>query len=263
MAIRYEPVDWYDEPLYYDIPFDGESQGEADFLEAMLTRHGSARSRSVLEPACGSGRLLAEMAARGYRVTGFDANAAMVRHARWRMRKCRRRSQVVQARMEQFAFSQRFGLAHCLVSTFRYLRSEAAARAHLRCVRDALAPGGLYVLGLLLSDYGATRCSRERHVGRRGGIQVVCNTQSWPAERQERRERFRTRLIVTERGRVRRTETRWWFRSYDAAELHHTLRAVPDLEHMSSYDFAGDRRPLDLHDDLLDCVVVLRKRSRR
>lgn len=262
MPRPFASADWYDEPRYYDIAFAGESRAEASFLEAVLARHGRSGARALLEPACGSGRLLRELVRRGYRVTGFDANEAMVRYARARLSRWPRRAQVLPGRLERFALAERFDLAFCLVSTFRYLLSEADACSHLKSVHDALRPGGLYVLGLLLSEYGANKCSRERWVGRRGGVQVVCNTQSWPPDPRRRRERFRSRLTVTRGGHQERFDTCWEFRTYDAAQLRRTLRAVDGLEHVCTYDFSGT---LDsertLSDEQLDVIVVLRKRT--
>ena len=62
MAFR--PIDWYDTPLYYDIVFDDYTRPESEFLEKVLKLHGRTRGRRVLEPACGSGRLVAAMASR-------------------------------------------------------------------------------------------------------------------------------------------------------------------------------------------------------
>lgn len=264
MSRRHESADWYDEPLLYDVAFASETEVEAKFIEAVCDEHGRSRGRTALEPACGSGRLLEALARRDRPVIGFDANEAMVRFARRRLAPFGRRAQVRPGRMESFTLSRPVALAYNLVSTFRYLPTEAAAQAHLRCVRDALAPGGIYLLGLLLSEYGTHRCSRERWVGRRGTLEVVCNTQSWPPDRRRRRERFRARLRATDGNGVRRLESCWTFRTYDAAQLRRTLRSVAGLSHVATYDFDCDvDAPRSLDDDQLDCIVVLwRERGR-
>ncbi|MDG1491198.1 MAG: class I SAM-dependent methyltransferase, partial [Planctomycetota bacterium] len=80
-ARRYEDFDWYEAPRYYDAIYDVDTDLEATFLEAAYKRHATpGRGRRVLEPACGSGRLLAAMAGRGWRVRGFDLGGAMVRY---------------------------------------------------------------------------------------------------------------------------------------------------------------------------------------
>ena len=290
-------ADWYEMPRYYDIVFDAGSEQEARFLEAVHRLHGKSRGKRALEPACGSGRLVLALARRGWRVTGFDLSQAMLAYARERLERtearerARRsladhsradhgrrtnlalapsrsscahpplRTELVLADMTAFRFRDRFDLAHCLVSSFKYLLDEASARSHLECVARALAPGGIYALGFHLSEYGNRARSRERWVERRGGTTVICNTQVWPADRRSRIEDVRTRLRVREHGRESRSETHWRFRTYDEREVMRLFRSVPALEHVATYDFGYDvDRPRDWPDDQLDCVFVLRKR---
>lgn len=263
MATGFVELDWYETPRYYDMVFAEDTELEAGFLEAMVEIHGRPRPRlAVLEPACGSGRLVEALALRGHRVTGFDASTAMLDYARARIARRGLDARLVERRMEDFAFRSRFDLAHCLVSTFKYLLDEDAARAHLVCVARALRPGGLYVLGFHLTDYAATGRNRERWVAERAGARVVCNIQGWPADRARRRERVRSRLTVEEAGRVSRSETNWEFRTYDAAEVRRLLASVPALEHVATYDFTYSiDEPRELDDEQFDVVLVLRKRA--
>ena len=78
MAPSFEEIDWYDLPALYDIVFDVDTPREADFLEEIQRRYGDTRQRRVLEPACGSGRLIVALARRGWTVFGTDLNAPML-----------------------------------------------------------------------------------------------------------------------------------------------------------------------------------------
>ncbi len=261
MPKTFDRTDWYDTPLYYDIVFDEDTRLEGAFLEAVSELYGREGGQRVLEPACGSGRLVAEMAGRGWAVTGFDANPAMLAFARERLDGRGLDARLFEARMQDFRVRGRFDLAHCLVSTFKYLLTEADARAHLRAVARALAPGGIYVLGFHLSQYGYAKRSRERWVGRRGRTHVTCNIQSWPPDAGTRLERVRSRLVVQEHGVERRHETTWDFRTYDASETRALLAAVPELELVATYDFTYDlAAERELDDDQLDTVLILRRR---
>lgn len=256
----FEPLDWYENALYYDIIFDAGTEGEADFLVDVNTRFGRARGRRVLEPGCGSGRLVLALARRGWRVTGFDASPDMLSFARRRLARADAKARLRQDRMESFTIRGPFDLAHCLVSTFKYLLDETSARTHLERVRDVLAPGGLYVLGVHLTDYADRRRNRERWVATRDGVEVTCNTQGWPADRRRRTEQVRTRLTVRENGDVRRFETEWMFRTYSARQLRSLVRSVDGLEHVATYgfDYADE---VELDGDRLDVVMVLRRRD--
>jgi SAM-dependent methyltransferase len=258
-----EHCDWYDTPLYYDIIFDADTPREGDFLEAVWQRHGvPGGARRLLEPACGSGRLMVEMAQRGWRVSGFDGNPRMLEFARQRMVQAKVKASLWQDAMQRFTLpgAAQFDLAHCLVSTFKYLLTEADAVACLQRVAAALRPGGLFVLGLHLTDYSRTRMEHERWVAERDGVHVVCNTRTWPADRQSRQERLRTRLRVRQAGREQLQETHWTFRTYDAAQLKALLRQVPELQTIACYDFTYDvESPRALDDRYADLILVLRR----
>ena len=230
--MSYTELDWYDDPRWYDAIFDVGTDQEADFLEAVFEQHGTVRPRGrrkVLEPACGSGRLVREMARRGWDVTGFDASRPMLDFAEQRLAGDGLQARLKVARMEDFGGLRGFHLAHCLVSTFKYLLTEDHARGHLESVARALTRGGIYVLGFHLSDYHSTALDRERWTARVDDADVVCTIQGWPPDRRRRLEKVRSRLRVTQDGVERRTETHWDFRTYDAAQTRRLLRSVPPL----------------------------------
>lgn len=283
MSRSFTEIDWYDTPLYYDIIFDADTVVEADFLEAACERYGPALPkngvRRVLEPACGSGRLVLEMASRGWQVTGVDLSSAMLKYARERTQNPGKRKQrasqaglqkriiLKQADIADFRVTGKVDLAHCLVSSFKYLASEGAARSHLQCVVQSLKAGGIYVLGLHLSEYEDRRSSRERWVGERDGVQVTCTIEGWPPEVRKRQERVRSRLTVRETDRntktekILRNETNWTFRTYDDRQLQRLIRSVPELELVAVHDFSYRLDRLHtLDDEQLDTVLILRRR---
>jgi SAM-dependent methyltransferase len=255
--------DWYDTPLYYDIIFDADTPREVAFLETVWTLLGEkSRTRRVLEPACGSGRLVIEMARRGWQVDGFDGNDHMLTFARERLRKEGLKARLWPDWMQSFQVpkNDHYDLAHCLVSTFKYLQTEADALACLQRVAAALKPGGLFVLGLHLSNYEAAKAEHERWKACRDDIEVVCNTHTWPPDRKTRLEALRTRLKIAHASRTRLQETRWHFRTYNARQLKSLLRKVPELELLISYDFTYDLdTPRHLDDSYPDIVMVLKR----
>lgn len=257
--------DWYDTPLYYDIIFDADTPREADFLEAMWVEHGlCGPPQRILEPACGSGRLIFELARRGWQAHGFDSSLPMLDYAQARLASAGLSAHLWQDRMESFRVRNdtRYELAHCLVSTFKYLITEEHALACLRRVAAALKPGGLFVLGLHLTDYERTTPDHERWVAGRDGIHVTCNTRTWPADLHTRQEALRTRLRIRHGTQEHLQETRWQFRTYSASELHRLLRQVADFQLVACHDFTYDAAtPLKLDGSHLDVVLILRRRG--
>ena len=113
---------------------------EADGLVRMLALPPGAE---ILDVPCGGGRLSEELAARGYRVTGVDASAEFLAHAR-----CVDGTQRVaweQRDMRDLPWQARFDGAFCVGNSFGYLDDEGNA-AFLRAVRKTLKPGGRLVI---------------------------------------------------------------------------------------------------------------------
>ncbi|MBJ6759259.1 class I SAM-dependent methyltransferase [Myxococcaceae bacterium JPH2] len=252
--------DWYEHPEYYEAIFGTDTEREVDFLLALSAKHGTG-GKQWLEPACGAGRLVAAAAARGLKVAGYDISETMLAHARKRLTPAQRRRVKLRAsRMESFAepsLDGRVDLAHNLVSTFRYLDSEAAAVEHLSGTRKLLRPEGIYVLGFHLSEYERTTPEHERWVGRVGRDSVVCNTHEGLPDRRLRRSPMRNRLRVTGPGKDWLIETTWFFRTYDGAQAQRLFRAS-GMRVLATYDF--DYRidePLGRGSPRLDRVFVL------
>lgn len=262
ITMQYEPFDWYQTPLYYDIIFDADTTREVAFLETVLSKYVTSTSGKrrwhILEPACGSGRLMKALEDCGHRTAGVDLAQPMLDFARHRGVE----GKLLHAPIQDFQWSgPKFDLAHNLVSSFKYLLTEKNAAAHLQCVAETLRPGGVYVLGLHLTEYDNPRISHERWVGERDGVEVVCNIRGWPADAKKRREKVRSRLIVRKASTVKRYETCWQFRTYDAAQLRRLLQRVPALKHQATFNFEYDiQDPQTLGETYLDQVLILQKK---
>jgi SAM-dependent methyltransferase len=257
----WQPADWYTLPRWYDAIYAPGTKREADFLEALVERHGRVGRKRALEPACGSARLVAELARRGWRVNGFDASPAMLEYGRKRLARRRLSAQLLEARLEQFPDLGRHELAYCLVSSFKYVLDERSAAAHLRAVAQQLIPGGLYVLGIDLSEYDTGFRWKERWTGRSGAAHVTNEVVGEPAQRKTRREAMRSRLTVRRAGQVERYETHWQFRTYDLAELRRLIAHATEFEHVATHDYDHDpARAIAFNGAQLDNVLVLRRR---
>jgi len=249
---------WYDAAEFYDFLYDADTAQELRFLWRTAKRFGT-QPRRVLEPACGSGRLLRAFARRGCRVVGFDTNPNALRYASDSLRADSLRARLSRQDLADFDCGRGFDLAHCLLSTFKYLPRDTDALSHLRCVARALRPGGLYVLGLHLCDPAQRGWSTERWQRARRGLQVEIELASSPPDLRRRRERVRVELRAR-RGKERfESRESWWWRTWTAEQLSRLLRRIPELELAAVYDF--DFAPRELDDDRLDKILVLRRLS--
>src|SRR5215471_3199220 len=166
-------ANWFNYPQYYDIAFQAHTRQEADFIEAACRKHCAFAARRFLEPACGSGRLITELAARGYQMIGFDLSQPALSYLRRRLARQRLHAETFEAEMSNFRLARPVDAAYCTVNTFRHLLTEQAARDHLECVARSLRPGGIYLLGLHLLPSDADPEDDARWTESRGGTKVT------------------------------------------------------------------------------------------
>ncbi len=253
---------WYDCPHWYDIAFQDETAPEADFLEAALRKYLPRKAHQLLEPACGTGRLMVEMAARGYAMTGFDLNAASLDFLRRELKRRNLRAKVLAADMADFvpARPEMFAAAFCTFDSFRHLLTEDAARRHLEAIAAAVQPGGIYILGFHLLPPDASEECTERWTQKRGGTCVTTTLRVIASNRRARVERLRISMLARTAGRMERVRDEFDLRLYTAAQFRRLLASVPTWELLEVYDFWYEiDKPLKLTNELGDAVFVLRK----
>src|ERR1700730_3546322 len=217
----------YDYPQYYDIAFQVYTRREADFIEAACRKYCPFDVHRLLEPACGTGRLMARLAARGYQVTGFDLSQPALTYLRRRLARRRLHAETFEAEMSNFRLGRPVDAAYCTVSTFRHLLTEQAARGHVESVVGSLRPGGIYVLGLHLLASPADKADIERWTERRGEIKVTVPLRMLRSDRRRRLEKLRVCLLVRRGSKELRLQHEVQFRTYTAAQFRRLLDSVP------------------------------------
>lgn len=254
--------DWYDYPQYYELAFVEDTPIEADFIEAACRRFARGKVRTLLEPGCGGGRLLIELAKRGYATTGFDNHPRMLHYLRRRATRLGLDVRAFAGDMTSFRVRRRFDAAFNTFNTFRHLLSEQAAVRHLRATADALRPGGIYILGFHLLPPDASEECIERWNARRGATRVHFTLRVVDSSRRRRIERLRVVLRVRTPKRDFRTATEFPLRLYTARQFVKLLAQVPEFELCETYDFGYEiDHPMPLDDSLSDAVFVLRRRN--
>lgn len=136
----------YDSPELYD-QFSTGVPGDVEYFAGL-----ARRCRTVLELACGTGRVTAPMAEAGASVVGLDASAAMLEAASKRIAAlpaaARKRVTLAQGDMRGFDLGRTFPLIVIPYRAFSHLIEVPDQRACLECCREHLAPRGRLVVNL-------------------------------------------------------------------------------------------------------------------
>src|SRR5262249_5753181 len=151
------------------------SKKEAVEIEKLI---GAQAGGEILDVPCGHGRLAAELAALGYRVTGVDLAIEALAHARradpdghiqWEQRD-----------MRDLPWPNRFDGAFCFGNSFGYLDDEGNL-AFLRAVASSLKPGVRFVLETPMVLESLLTHLKDRPWFTAGDIHLLVNNSYDPA----------------------------------------------------------------------------------
>jgi len=109
---------------------------------------------SMLELACGSGRLLLPLAGEGHSLTGVDSSAAMLDLARQALTQAglSTRCRLVQQDMCQLDLPEKFRLAAIALGSFGHIIARTRQQQALTAIRRHLSPGATFILDLSNND---------------------------------------------------------------------------------------------------------------
>ncbi len=126
----------YADPCVYEAEYGGY-KGDFDLFLNLI------ETGSVLDLACGTGRLAIPLAQKGFNVTGLDVSESMLALAR------EKSSDLpiawVQGDIRDFHLNETFDLILMAGNAFQALLTEAEQLQMLKCVRKHLNPSGLFV----------------------------------------------------------------------------------------------------------------------
>ncbi len=257
---KIEEVNWYDHPEWYEFGFLKDTPREGRFLVDVFKKHVPFPVTRVLETGCGSGRLVREMARRGFQTTGLDLNTTALAYCKKKLEAEKLEGQLVQGNMVDFDFDQPFDAAFNAINTFRHLETEASAIRHLKCVARHLKPGGVFVLSLHLVPRGGELWGTERWGTRSTNLSVYYSLTVTDVDLKKRIERLKITMNVKTQGLQYRLSDEIRLRLYDVEQLKETLSKVKQLNLVGVYDFWFNiRQPRRLSHSICDTVLVLQR----
>ncbi|WP_166828469.1 class I SAM-dependent methyltransferase [Thalassoroseus pseudoceratinae] len=256
----------YDFPKYYDLVFGSDWAAEFRFLLGCFEKYSNRPIKRLVEPACGTGRLLVRLAGRGYETAGLDLNEKAVEFCNARFVRNGYAPPAIVGdmsdfRLRDFGTRSLFHAAFNPINSFRHLLSEKEARNHLRCVGDVLRKGGLYLLGLHLKPSEGEAISDEAWSARRGHLAVNSYLWSKGIDEKKREERIGMTFDIYTPTRQFQIQDETIFRTYSAKQMQKLIDDAGCWEILDTYDFTYDlKRPVTIGPDSEDVMYVLRKR---
>ncbi|MCD6415259.1 MAG: methyltransferase domain-containing protein [Planctomycetes bacterium] len=227
----------------YDLLVYGEPRAQAGghelaFLRWALEQVCVRPVEDVLDVGCGTGYHLAPLARAGYRVTGLDCSAHMLRQCRRKLDAEGLEAELLDGNMEELEAEGRYDAVLCMNSILCYLVEAEGVVDVLRRLGRALRPGGLLVADncnffaqwrRLEEDYGEVREAE--------GVRIDYHDRHWY-------EDFASIYHVEIEAAVREPGRRWRFhsdeglRAMTVGELRAYLREAgfEQVESFPSFD---------------------------
>jgi len=141
---------------FYDLDKRFASQTEVSFYKQLLNPEAL-----VLEPMCGSGRLLIPLLKAGIKVHGLDNSAAMLKNCRERAKIHEIEPQLFQGAVESIVLPHRYQTILIPFGSFQLLFPREAAIKTLINMHRHLNPGGKLILDLFIPYEARYESNRE------------------------------------------------------------------------------------------------------
>lgn len=159
---------------YYDADM-GSFDEDLPLYRELARREGGP----VLDPMCGTGRVLLALARSGFEGAGVDIAPAMVELVEQRIRehKLQGRLRAAIGDVRRLELGEYFGLVVVPLNSFMHLETVAEQLAALRSMQRHLRPGGLLVLDLFNPDPRELTADQDvlvrEHTFELDGVRVV------------------------------------------------------------------------------------------
>lgn len=164
--------------VYDEVVVDPCHSAWAGFLDELFEADEEGVT-DVLDVCCGTGLLAAELAARGYRVTGVDASEAMLARAR---RLLGPHATLIHAKLPDLPLETTFDAATCTLDGFTYLAPEALPPT-VEAIARVLRPAGWLVFDAHTDAMMALTSSRPLVSGEQEGHRFVIRAEVHPDAR--------------------------------------------------------------------------------
>ena len=252
---------WYDLPTYYDVSFSYDMKDELSFISNVFRKYLILNSPKLLEPACGTGRLIVPLVKKGFNCSGFDLNENALLYLKEKLNRNNLYANIKKADMSTFEVENKYDGIYCTVDTFRHLLTEKKAIQHLENVSFALKKNGIYILGLHIIPRHKKIEKIVKWTARRGSLTVNTIMSMIKLDMKRRRETLRVVLKIKKNTTRESHVSIYQLRTYTLPQILNIINKVEDLEIINTYNEYYDlSSPIILNSDSDYAVFLLRKK---
>ncbi len=250
----------YNHPEIYDIAFSWNLSEEIRFFKRVFETHVPFPVKHILEPACGTGRMLRALEGFGFQVTGYDVNPIMVQYAKDSIAADEKNARVMLAEMASAEIPGVFEAAVNSINSIGYLHSDDDIVSHLRTTGSSLREKGVYVLHLNFAHKGELP-DGDFWTLERGGIRV---STSWRILNEDRETKLSHQVCtfeVEQNGKIDRFEECHTLRLWLFSDLEKLAQRSGIFEVAAIYgeEFEELEDEEHLTEELENVYVILRK----
>ncbi len=255
----------YKFPRYYDIAFTWNVSRELKLLFALFKEFCTIHVKTILEPACGTGRMLIPLAKHGFIMYGYDIDSGMLNYAAKKINAegLADRVFIVQADMRTARLSRQFDVAINLINSMGYLVSDQDILLHLNAMARAIVPGGLYIFQISQAHSKLSEKDVEEWTAQEGGVRIRV---SWRVRREDfalKRSYQTSRMEISDRGRRFVIEDSHEMRLWTFADLKALIDKVPGFELVAVKNLTCESIPLnaEITGEMGNLYYILRRIS--
>ena len=211
---EYDAFAWF-----YDRYWNEEFHSLAFPLLERIWLEGVPPGAHILDLCCGTGYLARLLAGRGYRVTGVDASAEMLAHARAAVPE----AEFVEAGAESFRLRHRADAAVCTFDSVNHILKPAELRRVFAATAAALKRGARFAFDVLLEEGYRTNWGEGFSIVRDDHVLLISGS-GFDAQTRVARCRITTFRLID--GTWRRRDTAIRERCWSRAEIDDALAAA-------------------------------------
>ncbi|MFC1940389.1 class I SAM-dependent DNA methyltransferase [Chloroflexota bacterium] len=130
---------------YYDLIYqDKDYEKECDFIEDIFAQHSAKQIKSVLDVGCGTGGHAIPLSKRGYKVTGIDSSAGMIKRAKEKSKSASNPDFKVMDLLK-LNLDDKFDVCICMFAVMDYITQTEDILKTLRTIREHLVKDSLFI----------------------------------------------------------------------------------------------------------------------